>query len=130
MKIFEIKRPHKICFSFNSHDSDEFWSISVENKLKEKPIADFCINLCMEAKIRDADNFTENFSEQEFALLIKYFKMNDFIIDRRDTDLEEALKKTIQLSNDPSKKALLESIDYLSFNQQLELAETLNTIFK
>ncbi len=126
MNIFEIKRLDTVSFSFNSPSLDREWSIVVENAEKQKGITDFCIDLCIKAKSRHIENHSEQFSAGEVGLLLKYFRVQDFIVDRRDTNLENALKVVVGFSESPDKQNILESIDYLSYNQQLELAEVFN----
>ncbi len=126
MNIFEIKRLDTVSFSLNAPNLDGEWNIVVEDTEKQKGITDFCVELCIKAKSRPVENHSEQFSTGEVGLLLQYFRAQDFVIDRRDTNLEDALKVVVGFSESPDKQNILESIDYLSYNQQLELAEVFN----
>lgn len=128
MQIYEIKRPDSISFKFTNERGS--WLLSTEDMENEIKFTEFCIDLCQKAKLRELDNHNPYFTEQEVSLLIKYFRIQNFIIDRRDTVLEHDLKEVIKLVGGDNKNNLLESIDYISYNQQTELMAKLAEILE
>lgn len=123
MQIYEIKRPDSISFSFKHENSS--WFLFASDREKEILFTHFCIDLCKIAKTREKGDDRTTFNDLELSVLIQYFDLKHFIIDRRDTVLENKLKEVIKIVGGEKKETLLKSIDFLSYNQQYELANKL-----
>ncbi len=126
MQIFEIKRPDTIAFKFSTET--EVWHLSAAEVAIEERLRKFCVDLCKFADIRKKDDNNPDFTEREVLILIKFFRSRGFVIDKRDAKLENDLKEALSIL-DPNNHEALESLEYLSYNQQYELAQKLNQVF-
>lgn len=127
MQIFEFKKKNMESIAFN--EIDGVWHMRVSDESKKTDIGNFCVDLCKKCKLRTEENHEQYFSESELVFLMKFFRSKGYIVDRRDTVLEERLKTVLKTLDKEKYPDLPQSLEYLSYHDQLVLAESLAKIF-
>ncbi len=125
-KIIKIKRPgyEEVIFQ----KENDTWVLNIDNIEKSTQILTFCIDLLIKAKVRNEDQLNNIFADHELALLMRYFTNQRFVIERGDTLLDENLEKALSLLGEEQSPDLIESLQYMSYNDKLTLADRLATI--
>ena len=126
MKIIEVKKADSVNLAFMQ--AVDTWKLKVSDEAKSEAVTAFLIDICKKVNVRKDNNNDTSFTEQEVAVLTKWFKLNGWIIDVRDSELESRLKESLKLIGGPDMENLIKSVDYLSYNQQLNLAQHLYKI--
>ncbi len=120
---FIITSPQKENFSLQ--ETEQGWTIEAQQNRGR--IHDFLATLCIKAKLRTVESSEQFFSNAECALIIKYFRLQGFDVERYDQLLINDLKTTLALLlPEFSQEETDNLISNLSYHDRIEMVDRLN----
>ncbi len=128
MKIFEFQKINTENFEFRQEK--DVWILLMENKEKQELYNNLYIQILQDANKRDLKNNHHIFTENEISFIKKYLILNNYTPKYRDTELENKLKKVLEIfiqKNDISPDEIIENMTY---HDQTILANELNRKLK